>query len=536
MIDSTEIPTISFSVIFGIVLGVIVNKIISLSYSEIYPCNKFPSSSVSLSNIPSFCNIFTDVLDNNSIPTLHKFSTSEHSLQNLLKIPLFLSISEYIASQQNKYDKFSYVCVSLSGGVDSMVIAYVCAILHKLDSNKYPFQTIALHINYSNRSESDMEANFVEVFCSQLNIIFHKMTIDDMTRGKIARDVYEEETRNIRYGFYKEMIDKYNFKGILVGHHAGDVVENVFTNMMKGRTLIDICVMHSESIVNNVVIWRPMLHHFKKDIFDFAHSYGIPYFKDTTPDWSNRGIMRNELFPSLDKQYGEVFRNNLYKLGMQANEEGSLITEKVIQPFLQNNVTNGKFATHINLNGFTSSSYGDFFWSTIMMHILHKKSISMITNGSLSLLVKGIHSGKDHCINLAKDLFGYVKGENLFITFGKFARCNSSKKYLDNIITTEQEWMINLRETEFVKYNEINLKEFLNGKIDYIYPIDKENKDCRNELFGKVKTDFRRVVEILPLKLMKSIPFVVPTKTIKLNSETSDEITDGIHVKIEYMG
>jgi hypothetical protein len=35
------------------------------------------------------------------------------------------------------------------------------------------------------------------------------------------------------------------------------------------------------------------------DIFGFAHKYGIPYFKDTTPKWSTRGKLRNQLLPLL---------------------------------------------------------------------------------------------------------------------------------------------------------------------------------------------------------------------------------------------
>lgn len=496
-------------------------RITGIEYEEDVPIKR----NALTNNMPSFTENFINILDNNSIQTLRNFSVTP-PLKLLLKNSLFSSINEYILSQQKRYDELNYVCISLSGGVDSMVIAYICSMLHKLNPESYPFNVVALHVNYSNRKESNDEARFVEIFCSQLNIIFHKMTIDEMTRGKIARDIYEEETRNIRYGFYKEMTTKYNLKGILVGHHAGDVVENVFTNMMKGRTLIDICVMHPENIVNGVNIWRPMLHHFKEDVFDFAHEYGIPYFKDTTPEWSNRGIMRNELFPQLDKQYGVVFRNNLYRIGMQANEEGGIFKEKILNPFLLNNVVYGKFAVYINLEGF--NSYGNFFWSTVMLDILHKRSVPMITNGSLSLLVEGIHSGRDHCINLSKNLFGYIKETDLFITFGNFARCIPSKRCLECDNTTEQGWEITLKKVEFDQYKEINLNDFLNGIIIYSYPIDKSDKN-HNEIFGKVKKDFRQIVKIYPSKLIKSIPLIIPTKMTK-----ACESNDIILIKLEY--
>lgn len=53
------------------------------------------------------------------------------------------------------------------------------------------------------------------------------------------------------------------------------------------------------SMVNGVMIWRPMLPHPKTLIIDYAHRYGVPYFKDSTPAWSTRGRLRNELLPLI---------------------------------------------------------------------------------------------------------------------------------------------------------------------------------------------------------------------------------------------
>jgi hypothetical protein len=34
-------------------------------------------------------------------------------------------------------------------------------------------------------------------------------------------------------------------------------------------------------------------------VLEYAHSFGVPYFKDTTPAWSTRGKLRNQLVPLL---------------------------------------------------------------------------------------------------------------------------------------------------------------------------------------------------------------------------------------------
>eukprot|EP00962_Isochrysis_galbana_P053231 scaffold24680_cov221-Isochrysis_galbana.AAC.5 len=53
------------------------------------------------------------------------------------------------------------------------------------------------------------------------------------------------------------------------------------------------------SIVTGVLIWRPMLPHPKSDVLAYARRYGVPYFKDSTPAWSTRGRLRNELLPLI---------------------------------------------------------------------------------------------------------------------------------------------------------------------------------------------------------------------------------------------
>jgi tRNA(Ile)-lysidine synthase TilS/MesJ len=49
----------------------------------------------------------------------------------------------------------------------------------------------------------------------------------------------------------------------------------------------------------------PMLPYNKRGIFAYAHAYGVPYFKDSTPAWSTRGKLRNQLQPLLQHVYGE---------------------------------------------------------------------------------------------------------------------------------------------------------------------------------------------------------------------------------------
>ena len=56
--------------------------------------------------------------------------------------------------------------------------------------------------------------------------------------------------------------------------------------------------MGIRGLCKGVTVLRPLLEHEKPEIYDFSHKYGVPYFKDSTPSWSTRGKLRNNLVVS----------------------------------------------------------------------------------------------------------------------------------------------------------------------------------------------------------------------------------------------
>lgn len=121
-----------------------------------------------------------------------------------------------------------------------------------------------------------------------------------------SRDEYEKVSRAIRFAEYEAASAEWGGRGIFFGHHEGDLHENVISNVMKGAQLLNIAGISEASTVNDVLIYRPMLPYPKAAIYDYAHKYGVAYFKDTTPKWSTRGKLRNQLQPLLQDVYGEV--------------------------------------------------------------------------------------------------------------------------------------------------------------------------------------------------------------------------------------
>ena len=63
--------------------------------------------------------------------------------------------------------------------------------------------------------------------------------------------------------------------------------------------------MDEISHIEDVWIMRPFISVEKKEILEFAHCYNIPFLKNTTPEWSNRGKLRNIFLSDVE--------NNLVK-------------------------------------------------------------------------------------------------------------------------------------------------------------------------------------------------------------------------------
>jgi tRNA(Ile)-lysidine synthetase-like protein len=282
------------------------------------------------------------------------------------------------------------IVVSLSGGVDSMVIAGVLA--HLKRHCGYRIRTVAVHIDYANRPESEAEAAYVERYCHELAIEFHCRRIDEVTRGITARDDYERIARDIRYTCYRETVSaclnehlKADQVGVMLGHHRGDLRENVLSNAHKGCGPLDLSGMTATSCNDGVTLYRPLLPLEKTAVFDYAHTFGVPYFKDTTPHWSTRGKLRNKLLPLLEEIYGEGSMNNLSNLAVESDECRALLYNVMIQPFMDRIVYK---PMGIVFPTAPWREQGPFFWKFVLREALHSAGLGMFTDKSVESFMK----------------------------------------------------------------------------------------------------------------------------------------------------
>lgn len=359
------------------------------------------------------------------------------------------AIHTIIKSFIRNYYPDTTIILSLSGGVDSMVLLYALLFIRR----ETDINIIAIHIDYSNREESIFERMFLETLCAYLNIPFYAIVIDHIKRGITDREVYEVETRRIRYDSYNKLVNKYSSEGVWLGHQLEDKVENIFTNCMNGRSILDLSVLHPTSIVCGVTIFRPLLEISKEQLFEIAHSYRIPYFKNTTPIWSNRGILREKIMPMLYSRYGsECVKKNILRVGKTSREWELFINKKFIKPFIEE--------CYIEKIGISIPilEYKDFplvFWESVFLELFHKAGWSMISHKSLEQFMISLENKtkKEYYLStLKRDRIAFWTKERCYII--------KNFKQIDKLVRTKLEYPCS------INYNNWNISI---KKFDHLY-------------------------------------------------------------------
>ncbi|ALH23033.1 tRNA-Ile-lysidine synthase [Chrysochromulina ericina virus CeV-01B] len=331
--------------------------------------------------------------------------------QNIADEEIMKKISEFCKLLDNKK-----VLVSLSGGVDSMVLI---TILHWLD-----FDIVAGHINYNNRNETTIEEEFLQQWCLFNNIKLYIKNINNIKRSTIKRSEYELITKNMRLDFYKEIIATENIDYVLLAHHKDDIIENVFANICRGRNYLDLAVIREHTTISEIKIGRPMINYYKTAIYEFAHKYQVPYFLDTTPKWSIRGKYRDVISPAIEDAFQKNVKENLISISDQADQWNSLIEKQIIQPFIEKikiNLIDNKTSIEFNIEKYIN--YPIAFWSVVFMNLFNqfgskapsKKSIQTFIN-TIKYRVRQNHSHK-YNITLCNNNKCTIKNYNVTIEF-----------------------------------------------------------------------------------------------------------------------
>jgi tRNA(Ile)-lysidine synthetase-like protein len=213
--------------------------------------------------------------------------------------------------------------VSMSGGVDSMVmLAYL---------KRSGADVGAIHILYGNRQESENEYCFLAEYCRNLQVPLYAYRIPWLRRAEVERQFYEDMTRQLRFWVYRQVATD-AFTPIFMGHIQDDVVENVWTNIANCTHMGNLKKMQLNETQMGVNIVRPFLAIEKSAIYRASEELGIPYLKNTTPSWSNRGKFREHFHEATVKQFGSSIDKRVVAFADAMEKQAKLVRMFLYEP------------------------------------------------------------------------------------------------------------------------------------------------------------------------------------------------------------
>jgi tRNA(Ile)-lysidine synthetase-like protein len=290
----------------------------------------------------------------------------------------------------NYLDPTKHYILSLSGGVDSMVLSYI---LYKKRIN-----FTAVHISYCNREECSQEVQFLKEWCDIIQVKLFYRKIYEINRKDCMnfglRELYEEYTRDIRFNTYKlvgQMVNPGSSDTfVLLGHNKNDRFENIFTNIAANSHYDNLTGMELIQNVSGINFYRPLLNTTKEDIYEFAELVEINHLPNSTPSWSQRGKIRDQVKPTLIS-WNPVVIDSFFKL---SEKLGSYV--KFIESLADNT------AQELKKKGFIIFNIGTIpkmenYW----LHVFHMNNIWLSTKSNINWIEKINYIGqKFHTIEL----------------------------------------------------------------------------------------------------------------------------------------
>ena len=185
-----------------------------------------------------------------------------------------------------------YLIIGVSAGPDSM------ALMHMLQQNANK-KLVCTHINHNVRKESNEEAEFLKRYCRENNIIFECLKIESYKENN-----FENEARNKRYNFYKEILNKYHSHTLLLAHHGDDLIETILMKIIRGSNIQGYAGIKAYSYLEDYIIIRPLLNLTKEDLIEYNKKNNIKYYIDASNDdiTYTRNRLRKKILPLLKEE------------------------------------------------------------------------------------------------------------------------------------------------------------------------------------------------------------------------------------------
>jgi len=189
-----------------------------------------------------------------------------------------------------KHNVKGTIAVAVSGGIDSMALAFLLSQSHEV---------IVLIIDHGLRAASSAEATKTAKILDGLGI---ENTI--LRKKHSIKANLQEEARKLRYGLLLDYCKKHKIKYLAIAHHAEDNAETFLLRLSRGSGLDGLSGIAAMSEMQGVKIIRPVLDFSKAELKKILVANKIKWVEDPTnrTDKYKRNKLRLALGKLEDKE------------------------------------------------------------------------------------------------------------------------------------------------------------------------------------------------------------------------------------------
>lgn len=186
------------------------------------------------------------------------------------------------------------VYIGFSGGADSTALTLV---LREI-APQLELKLKAVHFEHGIRGDASLnDAEWCEAFCSNRDIDFQRIDLKiDLESGNI-----EAAAREKRLEAWQQLVDAKPQSVIALGHHAGDLTENLMIRLCRGSNSSGLTALRFITKVGDLTFVHPLLEMEKSEITEFLKSDLITWREDATNTENNytRNFFRNVVLPQI---------------------------------------------------------------------------------------------------------------------------------------------------------------------------------------------------------------------------------------------
>lgn len=216
-----------------------------------------------------------------------------------------------------------HLLVALSGGADSMALLHL---LHLLAPELALTLSVA-HLNHGIRgAAATRDQLFSRRAAEALGLPFYTATADVPAQAERDRTGLEEAARRARHAFLHEIAEACGATRIAVGHHKGDMAEQLLLNLLRGAGPRGLGAM--EPVTESGII-RPLIDLSREDLACWLKARGIGHVTDATNSDTayTRNRVRHLLIPLLEAHFNPSTVDTLARTAALLREEEDWLEE-----------------------------------------------------------------------------------------------------------------------------------------------------------------------------------------------------------------